>query len=914
MSYRITEAERKHIAVLEDLKMSWERVGTTSSYRLYLTDGDMLSKDKFDVSTPLPMYELEVDDKTNTMRLATRSPDGNQINFGSPIRVGWDDILIGIFEKSNIVKEMAVECTCTDEELDDCSCIPKEAILKEFISAIQYIRKNSNEESDKDENGNIILREIPLTKLSELSVLNKTILYGDLTVKGAVIFEGNVDSAGNTLDSLNVTGITTLNKTNINDELNVIGSVDIIGNVDIKGNVDIDGEIITKGEINIHNNSINFVPGILPDDAPSGTPIPLSKLKLQDTNIYGKYAFFDKVIIGGTKPGEVPNSNTPSSIMDNLTVTDLTLKNEIIINNKDEENSEAIHELTIKGKDGEEFAVILESDSTLIGQDAEFDSISTIELSSIIIDTEDTLSEKVHTDLIISDNLKIIKQKTEEEITCTCGAEDHDCNDIICQCNHDDDPDIVDGICSECDCPIECECPSCTCFNDLEDNSFGNLTLYKVTTSEIEIGNLSITEDEINGTNTDLDVKNIKAVDITATDITSTDTTNLNDLIVGGKTELNGTATFEGNVIFENTADFKSEATIETANITGTATIATADIETADINNVTNITTLNVNGNIENIDSVTITGDTTISGETTFNGKVELNNGKTTVEEAHIKKLSLFDNEIGLENDNELDGDIKYYRLNYGKKATASTAGGNNPPPITENDVTLHWIDEEEFKVPNQVRFNICIDSLNQNTDFLLNDIFRTPFDTTTFTPNFNWVGSPNSLSLSEIRSSRLNYDNIFRLESKTKKWEKIVNVCFYKNYTLDIRLKTNEYKSECEYIAGNYITKTPTGGIDFKDYFERACFYPNTGFEPKQVNNLEFHLMTIKGAVETGAMNGLGRIDITGAELNEGDIISIMVIDRNMGDKFGNTDFVKIFNFIYVENLNEHINDKFLK
>lgn len=102
MSYAITEAERKHVATIEDTNIKLVRVneGTakgTPAYEIHLTDGDMLNET---ISLPNIRFEVnEEDDKKSRVRIVTSDAtgadekeftlDGLTGRSGNPLGLGW---------------------------------------------------------------------------------------------------------------------------------------------------------------------------------------------------------------------------------------------------------------------------------------------------------------------------------------------------------------------------------------------------------------------------------------------------------------------------------------------------------------------------------------------------------------------------------------------------------------------------------------------------------------------------------------------------------------------------------------------------------------------------------------------------------------------------------------------------------
>lgn len=180
MSYRITEAERKHVAVIEDLKLNLSvaaEEGTTPAVNLEITDSD-----KLNLSASFPQFAIDVDktdDEHSRFRLVdakTRETiltcDGLKSLNGNPLGLGWRYSLEFILDDDGYVK------------------------------GISLVNKNNGNKADKI-----------ITKLADMEIKSIVIPESDqtgLTVNAKALFTKaviiNTDSTDNALSVRNAKG------------------------------------------------------------------------------------------------------------------------------------------------------------------------------------------------------------------------------------------------------------------------------------------------------------------------------------------------------------------------------------------------------------------------------------------------------------------------------------------------------------------------------------------------------------------------------------------------------------------------------------------------------------------------------------------------------------------------------------
>lgn len=180
MSYRITEAERKHVAVTEDIRLNLSVIaeeGTTPAVNLEITDSDRLN-----LSALFPQYAIDVDktdDEHSRFRLVdakTRETiltcDGLKSLNGNPLGLGW---------------RYGLEFILDDDG---------------YVKGISLINKNNGNKADKI-----------ITKIADMEIKSIVIPDSDqigLTVNAKALFTKNViintDSTDNALSVRNAKG------------------------------------------------------------------------------------------------------------------------------------------------------------------------------------------------------------------------------------------------------------------------------------------------------------------------------------------------------------------------------------------------------------------------------------------------------------------------------------------------------------------------------------------------------------------------------------------------------------------------------------------------------------------------------------------------------------------------------------
>lgn len=277
MSYRITEAERKHVAVIEDLKLNLkvtEEAGTTPAVNLEITDND-----KLNLSADFPQYAIDVDktdDEHSRFRVVdakTRETiftcDGLTSLNGNPMGLGW---------------RYGLEFILDDDG---------------YVKGISLVNKNNGNKADK-----------LITKVADLEIKSIVIPESDevgLTVNAKAVFTKAVSIETDSTDSA-------LTVRNEQGKHAVIGGVQFTDDVAIK----------TEGNTRLANISTDDIE-LVEDE--SEVSITVKKTSFKDTEIN-----LDGVEIEGnddTRISHLKRLSSKSIVSDDATITtaDITTAN-----------------------------------------------------------------------------------------------------------------------------------------------------------------------------------------------------------------------------------------------------------------------------------------------------------------------------------------------------------------------------------------------------------------------------------------------------------------------------------------------------------------------------------------------------------------------------------------------------------
>lgn len=446
MSYRITEAERKHVAAIEDTKAYLDKVvveGQTDKYIIHIEDGDLLN-----IKAELPSYKFavdKIDDKNSRIRLVD-SVSGTEIlctgyNDGKEnLGIGWrynitftqdDDgyvnaiklyrendgkvIKVLTFDKISTftIKNLTVDASFTSNGL---ATFNKDTIVNGSNFEVNEI---------EDEDGNKIGGKISSKSLAS-SIGNITALTSEtLTATDtsnlkninaadgiASISNETIDIKGSSITSDEDTSIV-LSNANITNLVSNLSKIELAEISDAK----IVNETVTKSSINgltVEDNLIVNSPSVFNSNIKSNAHI---NAKTLDANA---------AVITNEKSTNIETSNLSVTSSENVaksTIGDLGVTNDIIIGN------DAIINANIEVKNN--LTVANESKLNIISAD----ELTSKRISSTRNETTDSIvnnNETISKDLTIggttyvdtiksNDNKAII---TSNNVSETIGSED----------------------------------------------------------------------------------------------------------------------------------------------------------------------------------------------------------------------------------------------------------------------------------------------------------------------------------------------------------------------------------------------------------------------------------------------------------------------------------------------------------
>lgn len=372
MSYRITEAERKHVAVIEDLKLNLkvtEEAGTTPAVNLEITDND-----KLNLSADFPQYAIDIDktdDEHSRFRVVdakTRETilicDGLTSLNGNHMGLGW---------------RYGLEFILDDDG---------------YVKGISLVNKNNGNKADK-----------LITKVADLEIKSIVIPESDevgLTVNAKAIFTKAISIETNSTDNA-------LTVRNEQGKHAIIGGVQFTDDIAIK----------TEGNTRLANISTDDIE-LVEDE--SEVSITAKKTSFKDTEIN-----LDGVEIEGnddTRISHLKRLSSKNIVSDNaaITIADITTANisnetvntldagtiDVDISNVSVENVESLNvntevaenitveNITVHNKarfEGDTYTRAMDVDGKLIA--GEIKSLSAVE--TIDVNTTNVNAEKVVT-------------------------------------------------------------------------------------------------------------------------------------------------------------------------------------------------------------------------------------------------------------------------------------------------------------------------------------------------------------------------------------------------------------------------------------------------------------------------------------------------------------------------------------
>lgn len=374
MSYRITEAERKHVAVIEDLKLNLSvtaEEGTTPAVNLEITDDD-----KLNLSGKFPQYAIEVDktdDEHSRFRIVDAETRETIITCGgltslngNPMGLGWRYGLEFILDEDN------------------------------YVQGISLVNKNNENRNDKI-----------ITKLADMEIKSVIIPESDevkLIVNSKAVFTKNisinVDSSENALSVRNNSGKhASIGNVLFGDEyaLKTNGDTKLakveVEDVELVGN---DTEIsVTADETTFRNTQISL-DGVEIEGNNDSRISHLSNLSSQDisaNHINSDTIDTRAVNVSTGNINTLSSGNINTSVLDATTGTVENLSSETITaNNLTTENT------TIHGRarfEGDTYSRALDVDGRLIaGEIKSLTDVTAVDVNATNVNAEKVVTNK----------------------------------------------------------------------------------------------------------------------------------------------------------------------------------------------------------------------------------------------------------------------------------------------------------------------------------------------------------------------------------------------------------------------------------------------------------------------------------------------------------------------------------------
>lgn len=365
MSYRITEAERKHIAAIEDTKLYLESVpveGQTNKNVLHIEDGD-----KLDIEAELPAYKFavdKVDDKNSRIRLID-ALSGTEV-----ICAGYNDGTesLGLGWRYNI--------TFTQD--DD-----------GYVNGIKLFRENDGK----------VIKVLTFNKISTFTVKdlvadksfvsNGPATFNKDTVVNGANFEVNetVDTDGNKTGgkvSSKTIAASVGNITSITSETATVTDTISLKNVNVN-----------DGVLAASNENVSFVKSAITTD--EDTSVTLSKASIANAAVTNEDVSTSKIDSATITDEKVTSSN----------VKQLTVENDLTVNSTATFNDKVNFEKHINAKTLDADAAFIKSmsstDTKTDALDATTETIDNSTIGSLNVTSEAT----VNGDLTAKANAKV---------------------------------------------------------------------------------------------------------------------------------------------------------------------------------------------------------------------------------------------------------------------------------------------------------------------------------------------------------------------------------------------------------------------------------------------------------------------------------------------------------------------------
>jgi hypothetical protein len=298
MSYRLTEAEGKHISTVEDFQISFERIsGSVDSLPrtiVHLSDGGLL-----DISGELPRYKFQVDgadDKVSKLHLIDELTGYEVSTAGyNDQGLGWRYRISGIFEQGSR----------GDPD-------------KKYLTSLKLIRINDGKEF------RVRLDTFGATNFKSIDVDGNAELKGDVLLSGI---------------------LTSMSDASFEQDVNISGILTQQDNAFFNKNVEIDGDLRVDGNTVLGDQAVAlkglWVSGLLnvrdKTEFHNNVDITNGKLVAEDASFSKKVVASDGIeVTGGLKTDsiELQYANVSGAVVSGLEVVNAQIQNEEVQNSK----------------------------------------------------------------------------------------------------------------------------------------------------------------------------------------------------------------------------------------------------------------------------------------------------------------------------------------------------------------------------------------------------------------------------------------------------------------------------------------------------------------------------------------------------------------------------------------------------
>jgi len=225
MSYKITEAGRNHVAVIEDLQFKIF-IDPKNDRQLILSLED---DDKLDLSVPLPSYSLGYDFSQNDLRIID-----TRYQFSSiAVKAGWKYDVIENRDSENYLESFTVR-ELNSYNADTNTYSVQWPVDIRYITAVITKRLEVN--------GNATIS-------GTLNVDDNTTMGGTLVVTGKITSNDGLDITGSVL---------VLGDSNFRGIVDIDSDLNVGGNTTLEGIATISGLLTAQDGINVTNGDVNI--------------------------------------------------------------------------------------------------------------------------------------------------------------------------------------------------------------------------------------------------------------------------------------------------------------------------------------------------------------------------------------------------------------------------------------------------------------------------------------------------------------------------------------------------------------------------------------------------------------------------------------------------------------------------------